>query len=61
MSLVNTLACKGMSTRSLGDAERLPEDAESGDTTEPMSADAFLRAAIEELREMREERAQRQR
>jgi len=45
-----------------GDAERLPEDAEhsSGDTTEPMSVEALLRAAMEELRQMRKERVQQQ-
>jgi len=63
MPLVNTPARKGMTTRSSGNAERLPEDAEhsSGDATEPMSAESLLRVAMEELRQMREERIQQQR
>jgi len=57
MPLVNTPARKGMNTRSSGNAERSPEDAEhsSGDVTEPMNAESLLRVAMEELRQMREE------
>jgi len=60
MPLVNIPARKGVYTRSSGNAERLPEDAErsSGDVIELMS---FLCAAMDELRQMREERVQQQR
>jgi len=75
MPLIKTPARKGMNTRSLGDAEqsedfehssgdavRLPEAPKhlSGDATESTSAEALLRAAMEELRQMREEREQQQ-
>jgi len=63
MPLVKTPARKGTCTRSSGDAEQLPEDAEhtSGDAVESMSVEGLLRAAKDELRQMREERAQQQR
>jgi len=63
MPLVKTPVRKRMCTRSLGDAEQLPEDAEHtpGDAVESMSVEALLRAAKDELRQMREERAQQQR
>jgi len=45
-------ARKRMCTRTSGDAEQLPEDAEhtSGDAAESMSVEALLRAAKDELR-----------
>jgi len=73
MPLIKTPARKGMCTRSSGDAEqsedverssrdaeRLPEVSEhfSGNATESTSAEALLRSAMEELRQMREEREQ---
>jgi len=63
MSLVNTPARKGMSTRSSEVEERLPENVErlSGDTIEPMRAEALLCVAMEELRQMRKKRVQQQR
>jgi len=62
MPLVNTFARKGVCIRSTRDAERLPEDAErlSRDVIEPMSVEALLRAAIDELRQIHEERVQQQ-
>jgi len=63
MPLVKIPVRKGMCTRLLGDAEQLPEDAEhtSGDAIESMKVEALLRAAKDEPRQMREERAQQQR
>jgi len=63
MPLVKTPVRKGMCTRSLGDTEQPSEDAErtSEDAVESMSVEALLRAAKDEVRQMREERAQQQR
>jgi len=75
MPLIKTPVRKGMNTRSSGVAERSedfehssgdvvrsPEVPEhlSGDATELTSAEALLRAAMEELRQMRGEREQQQ-
>jgi len=56
MPLTKTPARKGMCTRSSEDAEHTSEDA-----VESMSVEALLRAAKDELRQLREERAQQQR
>jgi len=63
MPLTKTPVRKGMYTRSSGDRDQSPEDVEhtSGDAVESMSVEALLRAAKDELRQMREERAQQQR